>query len=188
MQPTHADGVNQRTGVPGRTNGPKTTERKQTTPGKPGKKCQSAAEPPDTHRPRDGLPRSTAAMAINLWVVTHPGAPDAMGTTPAGRPNTGQRHENKTENDRAHENRTGNDKAHDRQTRKPIHLSSRDATRYATLQTKHVRKRTCKDSAETGKDGKPARSNGDKLGPRRMQTPDPADLNRKGTGARMGTT
>ena len=123
-------------------------------------------------------------MAINLWAVTHPGAPDAMGTPPAGRPNVGQRHERKTENGRANEHRTGNDKAHDRQTRKPIHLSSRDATQHATLQTKHE----CKDSAETGKDGKPARSNGDKLGPRRMQTADPADLNRKGTGARMGTT
>ena len=107
-----------------------------------------------------------------------------MGTLPAGRPKTGPRHEHKTENGRAHENRTGNDKAHDRQTRKPNHLSSRDATQYATLQTKHE----CKDSAETGKDGKPVRTNGEKLGPRRMQTPAPTDLNRKGTGARMGTT
>ena len=96
-------------------------------------------------------------MAFNLRVVTHPGTPDARGTPPAGRPKTGPRHENKTGNDRAHENKTGNDRAHDRLTRKPIHLSSRDATRYATFKSKHVRKRTCKVSAETGKDGKPAR-------------------------------
>ena len=115
-------------------------------------KSQVMEEPPAAQRPRHGLPRSRAAMAFNLWVVTHPGTPDEQGTPPAGRPKTGPSHEHKTGNETAR-----NDTAHDKLARKPNPLSSRDTTRYATFKAKQARKRTCKGSAETGKDGKPAR-------------------------------
>ena len=107
-------------------------------PGKPGATARARHRP---HTPTDlgmGYQGRQPPWPSTFWEVTHPRAPDEMGTTPAGRPKTGPRHENKTENGRAHENRTGNNQTKhttDQQGRKPILLSSRDVTRHTTLQT-----------------------------------------------------